>query len=537
MKVIEVVYTWPAETFIQRHVLALREIGLDVRLIARQRTTFQQSWASIGEERRDIPALVMPNFDHLGLLSKCWSLRYLLLRPNRISGRLVLRNRVLLAFFEHMKPDLIHFHTATLAAMMRWIPQTLGIPYTVSLRGSDVQVMPLRDKWLAQEIGITLREAAGVHVVSQHLIGYAKRWAGEHIKPRLIYTLIPIPHALPPLSPQRADSLRFVTVGRLHWTKSYPDLLKAMRGLIDQGLKTHLTLVGNGPDEHRIRYWVKRLGLDDCVTFSGKVPWEQVVAFLRNSDAYISSSMAEGFGNTIAEAMAWGCPVFATDSCGIREVIVDGVSGFLLPALQPDVWVDKLALAQDRALMQRVRVAAYETARQLFDPRRHAESFIAFYEDALRRKLNSTASETAGAHCVKFPPNEVSLKEPFLLVLGEWRWENGSDLVLRALAPLCREGRLRVVFMGYGPQEDELRYLVDFLGLSGQVWIVAIEPEAKVLMQEWTAKAETVLDISEAQTQGWRLIQNNKLLATVSFADEEGLKNVLRSVEGEKFIT
>jgi hypothetical protein len=202
MKVVEVTYSWPAETFIERHVLALRDARLDVCPVARHGTTFEESGASIGEARRDIPAEVMPNFDHLDLVGKVWSLRHVLTRVGRAEEARPVRDRVLLAFFERLKPDPMHFHMASLAVLMRWIPQTLGVPYTVSLPGSDVQVIPLRSDRVAQETGRALKEAAGVHAVCDALVGLGARWAGRPLHCRTIYTTVPIAEGLPPYVPK-----------------------------------------------------------------------------------------------------------------------------------------------------------------------------------------------------------------------------------------------------------------------------------------------------------------------------------------------
>ncbi|MGC8839695.1 MAG: glycosyltransferase [Anaerolineae bacterium] len=534
MRIVELTYSWPAETFIQRHVLALREAGLDVRLVARQGTTFQRSWASIGEEDDRIPALVMPNFDHLDWPGKLWSLRHLLLRPWRIAEALAPRDRVLLAFFERLRPDLIHFHTASLAALMRWIPQALGIPYTVSLRGSDVQVFPLRSEEAAQETGAALRGAAGVHTVCDALGRLGDRWAGGPLERQTIYTTVPVPLAPLAYGPDGPEDLHLVAVGRLHWHKAIPDLLVAVQTLKMRGVKTHLTVVGSGPDEARLRFWVARLSLQNEVTLFGKLPLGDVQKVLSHAHAFVQPSVAEGFSNAMAEAMAWGYPVFATNVGGTAEVVRDGENGFLLPALQPGTWPERLTLARDRALMERVRRAAYETARYLFDPLRHAEAFLAFYRQALRRGPVPVRSEPAVPPHAGPAPADVSPMGPRLLVRGAWCWENGPDLILRALAPLCREGRLQVVFWGHGPQEDELRYLVDFLGLAGQVRLVVGEPEPERQAPGWAREACAMLDIAEAQERGWQLIRDEVHVESVPFADGDGLKRALLSMVGER---
>ncbi|MBC7224457.1 MAG: hypothetical protein H5T59_09335 [Anaerolineae bacterium] len=152
----------------------------------------------------------------------------------------------------------------------------------------------------------------------------------------------------------------------------------------------------------------------------------------------------------------------------------------------------------------------------------------------MRRGPVSPESGGATARQGGVPLGKHAPEGPFLLVRGAWRWENGPDLVLRALAPLCREGRLRVVFLGQGPQEDELRYLVDFLGLGEQVWVVTTELGREGQAPEWAAEARAVLDIAGALAQGWRLIRDGVLVANIPFADGDRLKRASLSLEEER---
>jgi colanic acid/amylovoran biosynthesis glycosyltransferase len=532
MKIVEVSYTWPAETFIQRHVLVLREAGLDVCLIARQGTTLQSSSASIGEARRDIPARVMPNFDHLDLAGKVWSLRHLLTRPERAVGTRPLRDRVLLAFFERLKPDLIHFHTASLAVAMSWIPKELGIPHTVSVRGSDVQVFPLRSDGQAEATAQTLRGASGIHVVCKALGERAERLCGVPLERKAIYTAVSVPTSLPPYQPP-ATELHLLSVGRIHWRKAFPDLLLALKAMHEWGYPARLTLVGSGEDSSRIAHWVRKLDLSEHLELPGKLPLDQFRDLFSQASAFVQSSVAEGFSNAVAEAMAWGCPVFATDVGGSAEIIQDGENGFLLPALQPETWPERLRLAQDRTLMERVRQAAYETARRLFDPRRHAEDFLTFYEQAIRRGPIPSISAPARPAHADSAPADTSSAGLRLLVRGAWHWENGTDLILRALAPLCREGRLQMVLWGGGPQEDELRYLVDFLRLDGRVQLIESTPGPEGSASEWGQRATITLDISEAQSRGWQLTRNGVSVACLPFGEIQALRGILEEVLGE----
>jgi glycosyltransferase involved in cell wall biosynthesis len=89
--------------------------------------------------------------------------------------------------------------------------------------------------------------------------------------------------------------------------------------------------------------------------------------------------VAEGLSNATAEAMALGCPVFATNVGGTSEVIQDGGNGFLMDFTSPETWWEKFIQVEDRALMEKIRQAAWEKANQLFSVHTHATQFREFY--------------------------------------------------------------------------------------------------------------------------------------------------------------
>ena len=187
-------------------------------------------------------------------------------------------------------------------------------------------------------------------------------------------------------------------------------------------------------------------------------------------------------------------------------------------------------MAQDKAVMQKVRQAAYETACHFFSPQRHAEAFASFFREALHRHVTSlsTYSEPLlprnDPECASNPTSDTAMR---LLIRGEWHWKNGTDQVLRALTQVSRIGKLRLIFKGIGPQEDELRYLVRFLGVDGIVRILRDEPSLKNETKAQNMETRLVLDIANAQNQGWCLLQEGHLIARVSFGDLEMLKNCI----------
>lgn len=117
------------------------------------------------------------------------------------------------------------------------------------------------------------------------------------------------------------DETVFLNVGRFAPKKRQLDIVKAMKVVLGEKETAHLILVGSGNLESSVQETVTSLGLEEYVTVTGHVP--EVVPYYVAADVYVHAALYEGFGLTIAEAMAVGLPIIATDVPGAREVVND----------------------------------------------------------------------------------------------------------------------------------------------------------------------------------------------------------------------
>ncbi len=531
MRVVEVAFNWPAEVFIQRHLEAVSGEGqLETTFVVRHKNSDYAEVASVQANSQRV-ACVMPNYDHLPAWAKVANLRHLWAAPRLLFNRMLLRDRVLLAYFHRLRPHLIHFHTVTLATGMYWIPQALGIPYTISLRGSDVQVDPLRSLESRQAIAGALQGAAAIHTVCDHLGRRAAALAPAAPSATTIYTTLPVPASLPEYPPVGDGGLRLLSAGRIHWTKSYPDLLLALRGLLDRGIPASLTLVGSGPDQPRLEYWLQRLDLREHVRCIGKASFADIQALFAGAHAYVQSSLAEGFSNSLAEAMSWGCPVFATDVGGTAELVRHGVNGYLLPPLQAEQWPETLRLALDRPAMLDVRARAHQTAGERFAPQVHSRQFVDFYRRACQDFEPARRSPRA-APLPPPPAGEPLEQRPQILIRGPWQWQHGADLVLRALGALPSRN-FSILLAGSGAQRDELCYLLDLLGLSGLARFALLPDETprqtSGSCQALAGAADITVDITRAGRWQVHAPGFDHLL---NLGDHSSLQNILAQALG-----
>jgi glycosyltransferase involved in cell wall biosynthesis len=122
----------------------------------------------------------------------------------------------------------------------------------------------------------------------------------------------------------------WLAVGRLERQKAFDVALRAVDILTRSGRSLNLLIAGEGGEEHNLRDLCDQLGLGGIVDLLGYR--NDVHDLLSSADAFLLSSRWEGLPNVVMEAMAAGVPVVATDVGGVRELIVDGVSGHIAPA-------------------------------------------------------------------------------------------------------------------------------------------------------------------------------------------------------------
>ncbi|MES2789296.1 MAG: glycosyltransferase [Planctomycetota bacterium] len=122
----------------------------------------------------------------------------------------------------------------------------------------------------------------------------------------------------------------WVTVGRLDPQKGPWDLLQAVQKL--QPSHPHLKLLwaGSGPLQGELQRWIDNENLQNTIQLIG---WQDnIPGLLRAAQGFVLSSHWEGMPNVVLEALAAGLPVLSTNVEGISEIIVDGETGWIVPA-------------------------------------------------------------------------------------------------------------------------------------------------------------------------------------------------------------
>ena len=179
-------------------------------------------------------------------------------------------------------------------------------------------------------------------------------------------------------------------VARLVEFKGTQYLIRAFAAQARMRTETRLVIIGDGPLKRRLRALARSLGLGERVSFLGARPHAEVRAWMRKAALLVLPSVrtitgrVEALGQVLLEAAASGVPVIGSREGGIPESVIDGRTGFLVPARDPDALARRMIeLLDDSTLRYRMGAAARAHVERNFDIRRQTETLENLYDVVL----------------------------------------------------------------------------------------------------------------------------------------------------------
>ena len=176
-----------------------------------------------------------------------------------------------------------------------------------------------------------------------------------------------------------ADHILMIYIGRLAPEKNLAFLLRAFAGTAEAFEKVHLMLVGDGPEKEDLEDRTKHLSLEDRVTFTGSIPYQDVPAYLAMADAFVTASVTEVHPLSIIEAMASGLPVLGITSPGVGDTVEDGETGFLTTHDQSSFTAKMVRLVTEHENRHKMGERARQVSHH-YDIRETTKTFINVYE-------------------------------------------------------------------------------------------------------------------------------------------------------------
>ncbi len=179
------------------------------------------------------------------------------------------------------------------------------------------------------------------------------------------------------------DNERIIThVSNFRPVKRIADVIKVFYN-IQKELPAKLMMVGEGPEKEAAEQLAIDLGIEERVVFLGNS--NEVDRILCFSDLFILPSETESFGLAALEAMASGVPVISSNSGGIPEVNIQGVSGYLSAVGDvDDMSKNAMAILKDDDTLNRFKLNATKQASK-FDIHKIVPQYEAIYEKTLNK--------------------------------------------------------------------------------------------------------------------------------------------------------
>lgn len=211
----------------------------------------------------------------------------------------------------------------------------------------------LGDRWFAGAIDVWLSSSAYNAAQVQERYGRPVTVIHNGVDPERFSPEVPQAgvrerFAMPP------EATVAVSVGRLIGWKGLHVIIECLPAI--PGL--HFLVIGGGDERARLEKLAAERGVADRVHFAGEVAHRDLPGYLCAGDLFVQPSIGEeAFGISVVEAMSCGLPVLASNQGGLREIVIEGETGHLLPAGDLAAWGQALAALTDAGLRQRLGAA------------------------------------------------------------------------------------------------------------------------------------------------------------------------------------
>lgn len=295
------------------------------------------------------------------------------------------------SIIKEFKPHIIHgavFEGVTMACVAGFLAR---VPVIIAEETSDPQNRTKKASFLLK---VLTTVADKVVAIAPSVALYLRDVAGiPEQKICLINNGVSIP---PPVAQSQVDALKskynilpddivIGSVGRLHNDhKRYTDIIEAI-ALLQHNKHIKLLIVGSGSDEKLLIDTAEKAGLAGQLILAGYQ--SDMGPYYAIMNVFCLASQREGFGLVAAEAMLHKLPVIASRVGGLKDVVIDQETGFLVPPLSPNLLAEKIGiLLSDPELGKRLGNAGYKRACREYTADVYSTKVDALYRELLISK-------------------------------------------------------------------------------------------------------------------------------------------------------
>lgn len=291
--------------------------------------------------------------------------------------------------------DLLHVHYAIPHAAVAYmakkilISQGRYVPVVTTLHGTDITLVG-NNRAFAPVVEFSINKSDGVTAVSQNLKDETLRLFNIQREIEVIYNFIDFDrfrktnkeHFKKIIAPDGERILAHTSNFRK--VKRVEDVVLIFKQ-VHEKVPSKLLMIGDGPERQNVERLCRDLNLTQEVRFLGKQ--DAIEELLAICDLFLIPSESESFGLAALEAMACEVPVISSNSGGLPEVNVHGVTGFLSnPGNVDEMAKFAIELLSDEDMLQKFRTNALAQAKR-FDIHNILPHYEAYYEAVLERSV------------------------------------------------------------------------------------------------------------------------------------------------------
>lgn len=295
------------------------------------------------------------------------------------------------------KLDLLHVHYAiphaSAAYMAKQILKTHGIiiPVVTTLHGTDITLVG-KDASYEPVVTFSINQSDGVTAVSSDL----RKETFEYFNITNEIEVIPNFIDLEKFKKQKKDHFKkaicpngerlVVHTSNFRKVKRVNDVIRIFAN-IHQEIPSKLLMIGDGPERNKAEALCRELNICDDVRFLGKL--EAVEEVLSVADLFLMPSEKESFGLAALEAMACEVPVISSNTGGLPELNVQGVTGFLSPVGDIEDMTRKSLYILDKDNLPKFKENALKRAQE-FDISKILPLYERYYTKILEKSTAKT---------------------------------------------------------------------------------------------------------------------------------------------------
>ena len=292
---------------------------------------------------------------------------------------------------QYEKLEILHIHYAIPHATAAFLAQSIlrekgiNIPFVTTLHGTDITIVG-KDATFEPVVSFSINHSDGVTAVSESLKADTLKHfhVGKEIKviPNFIdftrFKYSPKDHFKTAIAPNGEKIL--VHTSNFRKVKRIDHVIEIF-AKVRAAIPSKLLLVGDGPERRNAEMLCRELNVTEDVRFLGKQ--DAIEEILSVSDLFLMPSETESFGLSALEAMACRVPVVSSNTGGIPEVNVEGVTGYLRCYKDVQGMADAaISLLGNDELLAQMKEQAYQHALN-FDIQEIMPQYIEFYQQFL----------------------------------------------------------------------------------------------------------------------------------------------------------